>query len=524
MPPPSSLLPLFRRLMLFGVVAASEGAVGARAPNVLLIISDDQAWYDYSFMRRPDVEPAINENAGAENDARTGMRIRNVVRTPAIDRLADGGLTFFRGYSPVSLCRPALASIVTGLYPYQHRITGNNPPPGEDARYDRTIVSLPTLPRLLSEHRGVVSFQTGKWWEGAFSNGGFSLGDTVDSTDPALRPRQWRGVLPPYAPARHGDWGLMIGRVDYVEGRADTPKPLPYPIKYSNTLVPVTDFIDAQAAANRPFFVWYAPMLPHTPHFAPAEMEAYYVGLGIDARTAKYYANCELWDGTVGALMEHLARRGLVENTLVVYTTDNGWVQDPGRGQGDSYLGSANNAATSKSKRSGFDGGLRTPIIVHWPAGLAARRLAPQFVSTPVSNIDLAATILAAFGLGPPPGSFGVNLLDLDRVRSRREIFGDVYQHDATAATLEDPRETLRYSWVVRDGWKFIRRHADPGGDSLFHLYDYDRDSRGVAVDPFETSDLVSKMPARADELRRSVEAGYGSSPNGLLRPGRSPL
>jgi arylsulfatase A-like enzyme len=510
-------------LIALGIVLGGDRG-WARMPNVVIILSDDQAWYDYSFMRRAAVEPAINANSGPENDALTGMRIRNVVRTPAIDRLADGGLTFFRGYSPVSLCRPALVSIVTGLYPYQHRITGNNPPPGEDARYDGLIVSLPTLPRLLAERRGVVGFQTGKWWEGPFSNGGFSFGDTADSTDPARRPRQWAGGLPPYAPARHGDWGLMVGRVDYVEGRTDTPNPLPYPVKYANTIRPVTDFIDAQAAADRPFFVWYAPMLPHTPHFAPAEMEAHYVGLGIDARTAKYYANCELWDGTVGALMDHLARRGLVENTLVVYTTDNGWIQDPSRGQGDSYLGAANNGATSKSKRSPFDGGLRTPIIVHWPAGLAARGLAPQFVPTPVSNIDLAPTILAAFGLGPPPPSFGVDLLDIGRVRSRREIFGDIYPHDMTAAGLEDPRKVVRYTWMVQDGWKFIRRHADPGGDSLFQLYDYGKDPLGVAVDPFETRDLASAMPEKAEALRRCVEAWYGSNPAGLLRPGRSPL
>lgn len=503
-------------LRLLGAIAVLGGqAGGAAVPNVLVIISDDQAWYDYSFMRRADVEPAINAHAGPENDRRTGMRIRNVVRTPNIDRLAAGGLAFTRGYSPVSLCRPALASIVTGLFPYQHRITGNNPPPGQDAAFDRLILELPALPRILASARGVVGFQTGKWWEGPFSNGGFSFGDTADTTDLGRRPPQWKGQLPPYAPARHGDWGLMVGRVDYIAGRADVPQPLPFPITYANTVVPVTDFIDAQAVADKPFFIWYAPMLPHTPHHPPVEMEQYYIERGIDARTAKYYANCELWDGTVGAVVEHLAKRGLLENTLVIYTTDNGWVQDPDRGQGDSYLGSANNAATSKSKRSAFDGGLRTPILVHWPAGLAARGLAPQVVSTPVSNIDLAATLLAAFGLGPPPGSFGLDLLDLDRVRSRRQIFGDVYQHDTTAAALEDPRRTLRYSWTVKDGWKLIRRHADPDGDLLFRLYDYEADPRGIAVDPFETLDLASTMPAKADELRRSVEAWYGSDPSG---------
>jgi uncharacterized sulfatase len=79
-------------------------ASAADKPNIVMIISDDQAWTDYSFMGHKQIS------------------------TPNIDRLAKESLTFTRGYVPSSLCCPSLASIVTGLYPHQHKITSNDPP------------------------------------------------------------------------------------------------------------------------------------------------------------------------------------------------------------------------------------------------------------------------------------------------------------------------------------------------------------------------------------------------------------
>src|SRR5688500_5437324 len=86
--------------------------VGAqeRRPNVVIILSDDQAWTDYGF-------------AGHKH-----------IQTPHLDRLAKESLLFTRGYVPSSLCRPSLMSLITGLYPHQHGITGNDPPKGTDRR------------------------------------------------------------------------------------------------------------------------------------------------------------------------------------------------------------------------------------------------------------------------------------------------------------------------------------------------------------------------------------------------------
>jgi arylsulfatase A-like enzyme len=144
---------IFAAAAVLGTVAFARGA--DRSPNVVLIISDDHAWTDYGFM-------------GHRN-----------IRTPNIDRLASQGLVFKHGYVPSSLCSPSLASILTGLYPHQHRVTSNDPPlptgkSGQEALRDPTYLAqrqevigyfdqVPSLPRSLAR-QGYTSFQAGKCW------------------------------------------------------------------------------------------------------------------------------------------------------------------------------------------------------------------------------------------------------------------------------------------------------------------------------------------------------------------------
>src|SRR5690606_38749853 len=118
------------------VPSPSQGADGPTAkllPNIIMILSDDQGYRDYSFMGH------------------------NRIETPRIDELARESLTFTHGYVPSSVCRPSLTTIITGLYPHQHRITSNDPPlePDEAKRLAMRneqiayIDKAPTIPRLL---------------------------------------------------------------------------------------------------------------------------------------------------------------------------------------------------------------------------------------------------------------------------------------------------------------------------------------------------------------------------------------
>jgi uncharacterized sulfatase len=421
---------LFALLVACVCVAGGRGAKAA-PPNVVLIISDDQAWSDYSFL-------------GHEH-----------VQTPRIDSLASQSLTFRRGYVPSSLCCPSLASIITGLYPHQHQVTSNDPPlpPGAARRgfqqtrefaagreiMNRHLEAVPTLPRLLAA-RGYRSLQTGKWWQGNFRRGGFTHGMTQGQ--------------------RHGDEGLDIGR---------------------KTMQPIFDFIGESANAGQPFFVWYAPMMPHDPHTPPERLFAKYVDKAPSEHVARYWAMIEWFDETVGQLLDYLDEQKLADDTLVVYVTDNGWIQNV---DAPRYA--------PKSKQSQYDGGLRTPILLRWPG-----RIEPRMSDELAISIDLAPTILAAAGEKPTADMQGVNLLDDRAVRDRRAIYGECFTHNAR--DLNDPAANLRWRWTVEGDWKLIVPDRANEPDAPTELYN-------LREDPREEHNLAEGEVDRVDRMRAALD------------------
>jgi len=412
-------------LSLLCAVSSGPQSDNGEAPNVLLIISDDQSWTDFGFMGHP------------------------VIETPHLDALAEESLVFPRGYVPTALCRASLATIITGLYAHEHQLTGNDPPRGTDrALMLEHIEAVDTLPGLLGEV-GYKSLQTGKWWEGDCRCGDFTEGMTHG--DPK------RG-------GRHGDLGLKIGR---------------------DTMAPAFDFIDACSEAEEPFFLWYAPFLPHRPHNPPERLLKKYRGEGVTDSIARYHAMCEWFDETCGALLGHVEERGLTKNTLVVFVVDNGWIQ---REESQGYA--------PRSKRTPYEGGVRTPILFSWPG-----QIEPGERMQPVSSVDLAPTILAACGVDAPDVLTGVDLL---KVEERGPVFGAAFTHDVVE--LGDPASSLLTRWVLDDRHKLLV-HDDPSEPT--ELYD-------VAVDPFEEAPLTDPETERA--LRGELDAWWpGRQPNLLV-------
>jgi len=429
-------------LLLLGSVAwrsataqsASEPIVPEPRPNIVLIISDDHHWADYSFMGHPHV------------------------RTPNIDRLAAEGLLFTRGYVVSSLCCPSLASIITGLYPHQHQITSNDPPtPSGMTAHDfrqspafhqgrevmnRHLEAVPTLPRMLAG-AGYLCLQTGKWWQGSFHRGGFTHGMT-------------RGE-------RHGDEGLDIGR---------------------KTMLPIYDFIAEAGRGKRPFFVWYAPMLPHQPHDPPQRLLEKYVPLAPTLSIAKYWAMIEWFDETVGMLVKYLDDNRLRQNTIVVYLADNGWITDPQTGN-----------YAPKSKQSPYDGGLRTPIIISWPDHVKPRR-----TDRLASSIDPVPTLLAAVKLQPTPRMPGINLLDEKALAGRTAIFGECFTHEAK--DLSRPAASLRWRWMIEGEWKLVL--PDPVNEPLSPIELYH-----LARDPHEERNLAERYPQRSRRMRKMIDSWW---------------
>jgi uncharacterized sulfatase len=418
----------------------------AKPPNIILILSDDQSYTDYGFMGHPDIQ------------------------TPHLDKLAAESALFRRGYVPTALCRPALMTLATGLYSHQNRTTGNDPAstPANQAHAEKAgknarellishIDRTGALPQWLGE-KGYISHQSGKWWEGSFQRGGFTEGMT-------------RGF--PQPGGRHGDDGLKIGR---------------------NGMEPVFDFIDRSVKDEKPFFAWYAPFLPHTPHNPPERLLKKYAVDDRPLPVAKYYAMCEWFDETCGALLGHLDDAGIAENTLIVYVTDNGWIQ---RTEGNGYA--------PRSKRSPYEGGTRTPIMFRWPGTIPAADRTEL-----CSSIDIVPTILAAGGAEGPHDFPGLNLLTQlksgDAIE-RDTIYGESFAHDI--ADIENPQASLLYRWVIRGHDKLLLTYDGAPGKMKYSPQSGEAQLFDLEKDPDETTNLAAENPDRVKELGALLEEWY---------------
>lgn len=422
-------------------------ATGPAKPNIVFILSDDQAWTDYGFMGHPEI------------------------RTPHLDGLAKRSMVFDRGYVASPLCRPSLASMISGLYPTVHGITGND----VDGRNNRAILDLPlreafhkrpSFIRSLTDN-GYLTHQSGKFWEGTFHDGGFTHGMTHG--DPK------RG-------GRHGDAGLKIGR----EG-----------------MQPVTDFIDMAIDEDKPFFVWYAPFLPHSPHNPPKRLLEKYTKPGRATDEAKYYAMCEWFDETCGELLGHVDAKGVSENTIVLYICDNGWA--PASTNADDPHQKLWKGFAQRSKGSPFENGVRTPVMVSWP-----KHIKPERRGELAHAIDLFPTIAAAAGFDPPENLPGINLMDEKARTNRERVFG--VTHSIHNMTVGHPDDTLQYLWCVERDWKLLVRHHGTDTTKYRNLHIWDEVPMrlyNLATDPYEKSNVADKHPEIVERLTAKIETWH---------------
>jgi len=418
-------------ILSISIAAAGMLAQVDDRPNVVFLLSDDQGWGDYGFMGHPHL------------------------KTPNLDQLAGEGLLYERGYTTASICRPSLASIVTGLYPHQTAVRGNGPLMGKDnddkewkkdeklrslARersqaMTATLAHAPSMVRQLRDN-GYATLQTGKWWEENPLDHGFTEGMTQGG--------------------HAGDRGLQIGR---------------------KTMQPIYDFVDRAEKAAQPFFIWYGVFLPHTPHNAPNRLYLKYKEIAPDEATARYWANIAWLDETCGQLVDYLKEKDLYDNTLFIFTADNGWQPDPKTVGG--YM---------RSKKEPVEAGVRTPIFLTHKNSILPRR----DKETLASNIDIAPTILNACGVEPNRAMSGLDLRKPEALARRDRIFVDVYEVDIRLDAVEDVDSDI-VARVVVDGWdKLIVR---PGSHELYDLKNDPDDRRDLsAQDPYKVKKLSALM------------------------------
>ena len=432
---------------LVGLVSLSVvTAADDKAPNIVLILSDDQAWTDYGFMGHDAIE------------------------TPHLDRLAREGILFRRGYVPTALCRPSLMTLLTGQYAIVHGVTGNDPSPKnyaprnspkyvqQRAKLISYLDKFATVPKVLGKE-GYLSHQSGKLWEGSYQNCGFTHGMTRGFPNPG---------------GRHGDDGLKIGR---------------------KGMKPIADFVQEATEKDKPFFMWYAPFLPHTPHTPPERLLKKYKD-GRSIQVAKYFAMCDWFDETIGELREILEKNGADKNTLIIYVTDNGWIQNPNK-----------NGYAPRSKQSPNEGGIRTPIIFHWP-----EKLKPADRPELVSSIDIVPTILAAAKTSSPDDLPGLNLMNnltAGTPIKRDTIFGEGFAHDI--ADVAKPEASLLYRWAIQDDWKLLLTYD---GEVNRYLTSHPRTEKrpqlfNLTKDPSEEKNLAGDHPEIVARLVKKIDQWY---------------
>ncbi len=438
-------------LVIFWIPVTKMSAKDEK-PNILLIISDDQSWTDYSYMGHKQIE------------------------TPRLDKLAAESLTYTRGYVTAPLCRPSLASIYTGLYPHQHGITGNDLRSIEGKKIPRNTAVGADLHKNLYDkfyrQQGIVgelkkvnylTMQTGKWWESDPKRAGFH--HTMTHGDPT------RG-------ARHGDLGLKVSR---------------------NGIADIREFLDEANDSQKPFFIWHAPYLPHFPHTPPKALFEKYRALTDSPHIARYYAMVEWFDQTCGEVLDELENRGLSRNTVVIYVTDNGWIQ-----------AAKHSRFAPLSKQDVHEGGIRTPITIKWPG-----KITPLMDNTtPVSSIDIAPTILNLAGVTVPAAMPGIDLRELAAQKKRNTVYGADHSHDIVG--VDQCAKNLESRYIVRGEWKLIVHNQENFPPPLkFGKKDNltgEAELYNLTKDPHEKVNLSGVYTERALDLRKLLDDWWDGS------------
>jgi arylsulfatase A len=401
-------------------------------PNIVLVIGDDHGYPYAGFMGDP------------------------IVKTPHLDALAAGGVVFPTTYVTASTCEPSLRTLLTGGEPFPRTAA----PTAPTASSWGEMHPEDTLPGILGR-AGYASYQVGKLWQDGYRRAGFTEGSKGENLTGGSFEKMMGGRA-----------GLEIGRT---------------------TMQPIYDFIDRHR--EEPFFLFFAPNVPHRPWNAPPEQRAKYAGFAkqITPSALAYYANISWFDDSLGKLVDHLDRKGLRSRTLIVYLSDNGFRQDPH----DTF----DPKRFDHGKDSMGEIGFRTPLIFNWPGRIPAGVVRDDLVS----SLDLFPTLLDYAGVTVPPGRVGIDLrsaIEEGTQVPRSALIGAV-QRVRPVSLDRSPGSQSKLAYFVRTPkWHYLQYPFE----KREQLFD-------IASDPREQRDVAGANPKVIAEQRQRLEAWKAEMP-----------
>jgi N-acetylgalactosamine-6-sulfatase len=450
------LLPALSCWVGIAGLARADSPVAARRPNIIFILADDLGWGDLSCFGNREL------------------------RTPNLDRMASQGIRLTQFYVCGSVCSPSRTAFMTGRYPARYAIHGHLAAAKLNA--DRGMPNwldpgAHTLPRIL-QRSGYATAHFGKWHlghgEGAPppSEYGFDVSRAVNGNGPA-----WENERDPYFRANSTEY-IVDETLRFAEQHRDGP-----------------------------FYIQAWLLLPHAPLNPTEEQMKPYARFGpvdnIPFKGTKtiYYASVGALDRQIGRLMAGLAALQVADNTIVIFTSDNG-PEDITIGNAvHSGIGSA--GPLRGRKRSLYEGGVREPFIVRWPAVTPAGRVDNTSV---MAGCDFLPSLCALAGAALPEG-IELDGQDLSAIlkgkpadRSKPLMWEwrfSVYNHIWNRSPILS----------IRDGNYKLLLNPDR---SRIELYDIPRD-------PSERDNLAARHPEVVDRLAARVLAWQKTLPSGPM-------
>lgn len=475
-------------LLFVGLLSACTNKRDQLPPNIIFIMADDLGYGDL------------------------GCYGQKKIKTPNIDRLAKEGIQFMQHYSGSTVCAPSRCALLTGMHTGHALIRDNYELGG--FRDDDEGGQLPlaadteTIATLLKK-AGYATGAIGKWGLGVHDTPGHPNQQGFDHFYGYLCQKQAHNYYPTHL-WENTVWDTLDNPYMYPHQRfpegEDINKPDRYQPYRGKTYAvdrmsqEASDFIKTHQEA--PFFLYYPLPLPHLSLQAPeAEVAAYtfeekpYTGdrgyLPNPYPRATYAAMVSRVDTEVGKVMKLLDKLGLDDNTLIVFTSDNGATR-PGSGGADIKFFESNGPLRGH-KTDLYEGGIRVPLIAHWPQKIAAGSKSDHISA----NWDLFPTFCEVANLDIPAGldghSFLPSLLQQGEQMQHEHLYWEYHSRGAAQA--------------VRLGkWKGMRRQLQRDAEAPIELYD-------LATDPSEGANVANQHSDVVEQIRKIMDQEHRPSP-----------